>query len=301
MTLTVVGCGSANPTRKYHPSCQILSVRGKTMMIDCGEGTQMRLAEYGLGLNRISHIFITHHHGDHCFGLPGLISTMGLLGRNSQLHIYGPEELRPFLDMVITTFCHELQYEVLFHAVDPHAHTLILDSRSVEVWSLPLRHRVPCTGYLFRERPTLPHIRREMIEAFDIPFSQINNIKAGADWTTPDGTLIPNARLTLPADPPRAFAYCSDTEYLPSLAPLVEGVDLLYHEATFGRDDLLRARQTHHSTTEQAARIALAAHARRLLIGHYSARLKDESAYLQEAQAIFPDTIFGHEGLRIDI
>lgn len=301
MTLTVVGCGSANPTRKYHPSCQTLTLRGKTMMIDCGEGTQMRLAQYGLGLNRIGHIFITHHHGDHCFGLPGLLNTMGLLGRTSQLHIHAPKELKPFVDMVMETFCHEMDYDVIFHTVDTRAHALIHQDRSLEVWSLPLSHSVPCCGYLFREKPTLPHIRRGAIETYDIPFSQINNIKAGADFQTTDGRLIPNAALTEPAERPRSFAYCSDTSYKPELAELIHGVDLLYHEATFAKDDAVRARLTRHSTTEQAAQIARRADVRRLLIGHYTARLKDEAAHLKEAQAVFPDTVFGYEGLTVNI
>lgn len=299
--LHIIGCGSANPMKKYHPACQILSMRGKLFMVDCGEGSQMRLAGRGLHINRIGHIFISHTHGDHCFGLPGLISTMGLLGRVSQLHIHAPEELRSFIDIILTDFCQEMDYEVIFHPVDTKAHQLVYEDKSIEVYSLPLRHRVPCCGYLFREKPLQPHIRREMIDAFDIPFSQIANIKAGMDWTTPDGTVIPNHRLTIPADPPRSYAYLSDTAYKPSLAELIHGIDLLFHEATFDAASALRARQTYHSTTTQAATVALKAEAKRLVIGHFSARIKDEQAYLREAQEVFPNTLLAHEAMAIDI
>lgn len=276
-------------------------MRGKLFMIDCGEGTQMRLSRNNLNMNRIGHIFISHAHGDHFFGLPGLISTMGLLGRVSQLHIFAPEQLRNFISVVVDEFCQEMDYEVIFHSIDTKQHQLIFEDRSIEVWSIPLRHRVPCSGFLFREKPTQPHIRREMIDAFNIPYSQINNIKAGMDWTTEDGTTIPNDRLTYPADPVRSYAYCSDTAYKPSIAELIKGVDLLFHEATFDQASEIRAKQTNHSTTTQAARIAKLAEVKKLCIGHFSARIKDENQYLQEAQSIFPNTVLASEGLKIDI
>lgn len=276
-------------------------MRGKLFMVDCGEGTQMRLAQQGLAMNKIGHIFISHAHGDHCFGLPGLISTMGLLGRVSQLHIHGPQELEPFIQQTLQTFCQEMEYEVLFHPVLTREHYLIYEDRSIEVWSLPLRHRVPCCGFLFREKPGQRHIRREMIDMYEIPVCHINNIKAGADWLMPDGEVIPNDRLTTPPSPTRSYAYCSDTSYKPSISEWIQGVDLLFHEATFNQENLLRAQQTNHSTSEQAAKVALAANAKRLCIGHYSARIHDEQQLLREAQAIFPNTILADEGLKIEI
>ena len=276
-------------------------MRGKLFMVDCGEGTLMRLAQQGLAMNKIGHIFISHAHGDHCFGLPGLISTMGLLGRVSQLHIHGPQELEPFIQQTLQTFCQEMEYEVLFHPVLTREHYLIYEDRSIEVWSLPLRHRVPCCGFHFREKPGQRHIRREMIEMYEIPVCHINNIKAGADWLMPDGEVIPNDRLTLPPSPTRSYAYCSDTSYKPCISEWIQGVDLLFHEATFNQENLLRAQQTNHSTSEQAAKVALAANAKRLCIGHYSARIHDEQQLLREAQAIFPNTILADEGLKIEI
>ena len=261
----------------------------------------MQWSHMGLGMTRLGHIFITHAHGDHCFGLPGLISTMGLLGRTAELHIHAPADLLPFIDCTLENFCEGMDYKVLFHQIDTKQHQLIFEDRSVEVWSLPLNHRVPCCGYLFREKPTQPHIRPEMIQAYNIPVSQINNIKAGADWVESDGTVIPNQRLTTPADPARSFAYCSDTLFRPQLAEWVKGADLLYHEATFNEENQLRAQQTCHSTARQAATIAVQAEVKRLCIGHYSGRIKDELALLQEAQEVFPNTILAKEKLIVEI
>ncbi len=297
----IIGCGSANPTQRHLPACQVLSTHGKQFMIDCGEGTQTRFARMGLNMNRVGHIFISHAHGDHCLGLPGLICTMSLLGRTAQLHIHGPKELEGFLQNALQLFCPHLDFQVEFHTVDTTRHQMVHEDRSMEVWSLPLRHRVPCCGYLFREKEGLRHIRREMIEVYDIPISQINNIKAGMDWTLPDGTVVPNSRLTTPPSPTRSFAYCSDTGPVPTLAPMIHGVDLLFHEATYGKDDELRARQTNHSTSVEAAEIARKAEVGKLCIGHYSSRIKEEGKLLLEAQEIFPNTILADEGLHISI
>ena len=188
-----------------------------------------------------------------------------------------------------------------FLPVDTTKHSLVYEDRGIEVWNLPLKHRIPCCGYLFKEKPRLPHIRREMIDAFNIPVSQINNIKAGASWTTPDGTLLTHERLTTPAAPARSYAYCSDTCYLPQLAKLILGADLLYHEATYPEEFALRATQTCHSTASQAATVARDAQAERLIIGHFSARIHDEEALLKEAQAVFPPTILAKEGLTLDV
>ena len=297
----ILGCGSAKPTLRHLPTAQIVELHGKYYMIDCGEGVQVTMQRLGLPMHRIGHIFISHNHGDHIFGLPGLIGTMGLLGRTAQLHIHGPEDIRPFLDTILTHYCNGMDYEVVFHPIRTREHNIIFSDRSVTVFSLPLEHRVPCTGFLLREAQSLPHIRREMIEAYDIPVSQINNIKAGASWTTADGKVLSHEVLTTPAAPARSYAYCSDTAYTPQLVPLIEGVNLLYHEATYGNDCADRARTTMHSTAEQAATIARDAHVGQLAIGHFSARIKDEKPLLDEARNIFPDTILACEGLNIDI
>lgn len=270
-------------------------------MIDCGEGAQVSLQRKNLPMARIGHIFISHNHGDHVFGLPGLISTMALLGRTADLHIYGPEQMHQYLDLILSTYCEGMTYKVYFHPVDTRVHSIIYEDRSVTVWSIPLKHRIPCCGFLFREKPGLPHIRREMIDAYNIPVSQINNIKAGASWTTEDGTIIPHEKLTSPAEPARSYAYCSDTIYLPQLHEMVRGVNLLFHEATYPSDMQKRALETFHTTAEQAATVAKNAEVHKLCIGHYSGRIHDEEAHLQEAKSIFHNTVLANEGLCIQI
>lgn len=297
----ILGCGSAKPTLSHLPTAQIVELHGKYYMIDCGEGVQVTMQRLGLSMHKIGHIFISHNHGDHIFGLPGLIGTMGLLGRTAQLHIHGPEDIRPFLDTILTHYCNGMDYEVIFHPVCTREHNLIYSDRSVSVYSLPLEHRIACTGFLFREAQSLPHIRREMIDAYNIPVSQINNIKAGASWTTDEGKVLSHEMLTTPAAPARSYAYCSDTAYVPQLVGLIDGVNLLYHEATYGSDSVSRAKVTKHCTAAQAASIANGAHAKQLVIGHFSARIKDENSLLEEAKSIFPNTLLACEGLDIDI
>lgn len=299
--LNILGCGSAKPTTRHQPTSQILNVRGKFFMIDCGEGVQTQMQKMGLSMMNIGHIFISHNHGDHVFGLPGLIGTMDLLGRTSELHVHGPLQVGDFIDYLLKTFYTDIGYNVIFHPVDVHQHALVYEDRSITVHSIPLQHRLPTSGYLFREKPGLPHIRREMIDAFNIPISQINNIKAGASWTTEDGTTIPHERLTTPANPPRSYAYCSDTVYLPHLKDILNGVTLLYHEATYMHERAPRAEQTRHSTALQAAMQARDAKVEQLCIGHFSASLKDENSLLREAQSVFSNTILANEGLVIRI
>lgn len=297
----ILGCGSALPTLQHNASSQIVEIRGKMFMVDCAEGTQIQLRRSKINFQRLQAVFISHLHGDHCFGLIGMISTFGLLGRTSPLHVYGPKELGPVLDMLMKTFCNDYGFEVLFHPVDTTVNLTIYEDRSLTVETIPLQHRIPCCGYLFREKPTLPHIRRDMIDFYQIPFSQINNIKAGADWTTPDGEIVPNARLVTPPDNPRSYAYCSDTRYIPDLYKTVEGVSTLYHESTYASDYEDRARMYYHSTSQQAAMVARDAHVGKLLLGHYSARYNDERMLLDEARAIFPNTFLTNEGMAIDV
>ena len=291
----ILGCGSATPTLHHFPSSQIVEVRGKLFMIDCAEGTQLQLRKLRVPFTKIQAIFISHIHGDHCFGLIGMISTFGLLGRTAPLHIYAPKALEKMLEMQIEMFCNDLGYEVVFHAVDTKENKVIYDDRSLTVETVPLCHRVPCAGYIFREKPTLPHIRRDMIDFYQIPLSQINNIKAGADWTTPDGTLIENSRLVTPAEPPRSYAYCSDTAYLPHLHELLKGVTTLYHESTYAEDMMDNAVKYCHSTARQAAMVAKAAGVSRLLLGHYSSRYTNEEILLNEAQEIFSNSFLTNE------
>lgn len=297
----ILGCGSAKPTPRHKPSCQVVDIHSKLYMIDCGEGAQIEFSHQGLSLNKLRHIFVSHNHGDHVFGLPGLISTMALLGRTAELHIHGPQDMAEFLQMILKTFCEGIAYEVIFHPVNTKSFSKIYEDRTVEVWSLPLDHRIPCCGYQFREKAALPHIRREMIDAFNIPVSQINNIKAGASWTIEDGTVIPFEKLTTPATPPRIYSYCSDTAYKPDLIPLIEGSNLLFHEATYPQELEFRAIQTRHTTTVQAAQIARDAKVGKLCIGHFSARIREEAQLLKETRPIFANTILANEGLVLKI
>lgn len=268
-------------------------------MIDCGEGAQIEFNRQGLNLNRLGHIFISHNHGDHVFGLPGLISTMALLGRTAELHIFAPSEVKAYLDMFVGLYCEGISFQVIFHDVDTKTHQIVFEDRSITVWSIPLEHRIPTCGYMFSEKTGLPHIKRNMIDAFNIPVSQINNIKAGAGWTTEDGTELTHEMLTTPAAPSRSFAYCSDTLYKPELAEMIKGADLLFHEATYQENLLYRATQTHHSTGRQAAELALKASVKKLCIGHFSARIRCEIDLLEEAKEVFPNTILANEGLVI--
>lgn len=297
----ILGCGSALPTLKHNSSAQVVEVRGKLFLVDCGEGTQVLLRRSRISFTKIQAVFISHLHGDHCFGLIGMISTFGLLGRTAPLHVYAPAELQPMLDAQLKMFCFGLDFEVVFHAVDTTRHQPIYSDRSLVVESIPLEHRIPCCGFLFREKPLLPHIRRDMIDAYEIPLSHINNIKNGADWTMPDGTLVPNSRLTKPADPPRSYAYCSDTRYIPTLHQLLKNVSLLYHESTYSQEQADRAPQYWHSTAHEAALVARDAGVGCLMLGHYSARYEDEEKLLNEARKVFENTCLSDEGMVFDV
>ncbi len=297
----VLGCGSALPTLRHNASAQVVEIRGKLFLVDCGEGCQTQLRRSRLGFSRIDNIFISHLHGDHCFGLIGLISTMGMLGRTAPLHIYSPAELGPMLDAQMELFCHGFDYKVVFHAIDTKSEEVIYEDRSLVVTTIPLEHRVPCCGFLFREKPTLPHIRRDMIDMYGIPVCQINNIKCGQDWIEPDGTLVPNSKFVFPAAPPRSYAYCSDTKYTPALSKILSGVSTLYHESTYGSDNLQMAQKYFHSTAGQAAMLARDSNVGKLILGHYSARYDDESVLLNEAKAIFENTYLSDELDVIDV
>lgn len=297
----ILGCGSALPTLRHNPSSQVVEIREKQFMIDCGEGTQTQMRRSRVGFNKVMAIFISHIHGDHCFGLIGMLSSFGLLGRTMPLSIYGPKELGPILDTLLTTFCNDFDYEIKFHAVDTSRQEVVYEDRSLTVETIPLKHRLPCAGYLFREKPTLPHIRRDMIDFYRIPISQINNIKNGASWTDEEGNLIPNSRLTRPADPPRSYAYCSDTCYLPGLDDRLKGVTCLYHESTYADEDEDKAQKYFHSTARQAAMVARDAGVGRLLLGHYSSKYNTEDVLLQQAKEVFAESSLTSEGMVVTL
>ena len=297
----ILGCGSALPTLKHNASCQIVEIRGKFMMVDCAEGAQTMLRHTHVHFSKLQSVFISHLHGDHCFGLIGLISTFGLLGRTNPLHVYAPVALEKMLNEQITMFCPHLSFEVEFHAVDTTKNAVIYEDKSMTVTSIPLEHRMPCCGFLFREKPLLPHIRRDMIDAFNIPLSQINNIKAGGGWTTEDGTVLEHEQLVTPADPVKAYAYCSDTRYIPELYQQLQEVNVLYHESTYANDQIENAKKYCHSTAEQAAMVARDAKVERLYLGHYSSRYEDENIFLNEARAVFPESYLSNERMVIEL
>ncbi len=299
--LHILGCGSALPTTRHLATSQVIDLRDKLYMIDCGEATQVQMRRMHIKFSRLNHIFISHLHGDHCFGLPGLISTLGMLGRNGELVIHGPKEVEEYMRPILDLFCKGLPYEIRFNAVDTTTSGLVMEDRSLSVYSIPLKHRIPCCGYLFVEKSKEAHIIREMVDFYQVPVRCMQDIKRGADYVTPEGEVISNARLTRPADPPRRYAYCSDTAFVPEIIPLIEGVDLLYHEATFMACDAARAKETFHSTASQAAEIARKAQVKRLVVGHYSARYEDLTGLKAEADQIFPNTILAQEKMTISL
>lgn len=299
--VTVLGCGSALPTVKHNGSGMVVNIREKYFLVDCAEGTQVELRRNHIHLNRLFNVFITHLHGDHCFGLMGLISTLGLLGRTAPLHVYGPQDIETLFQPLIDYHCNGMTYEVVFHPIDTHQNVCIYEDKSLQVFSIPLKHRIRCCGYYFKEKELSRHILKEAIEKYDIPISQINNVKAGLDYVMPNGLIIKNEELTTPPSPARSFAYCSDTVFRPEIAEMIKGVNLLYHEATFAESEKLLCSKVYHSTAKQAAEIARLAGAKQLMLGHYSSRYNDETILQKEAAEVFENTILAKEGLVVTV
>lgn len=300
-TLTVLGAGSATPTLRLHPTAQLLTIGNDYMLIDCGEGTQLRLIEQRVRSGRLRYIFISHLHGDHYFGLAPLLSTLNLSGRTEDLYLFGPRGLDEVLTTIFRVSDSRLGYKLHFQAVDPDQPALLLDHPQVTVESIPLQHRIDCTGYLFREKPAKPHLLREKLPA-DIPIQYLKQLKEGTDVVDADGmVLYAAADFTEPGPSPRSYAFCSDTRYVDGLIPQLHGLSLLYHEATFLEDNAQRAAEVYHSTARQAATIAAKAEVGRLLIGHFSSRYKQFEPFLDEARAVFPETYLAVEGKPVDV
>ena len=299
--VTILGCGSATPSPKHYTSSQVVEVRGKLFMVDCGEGTQIQLRRSRVAFARINHIFISHIHGDHCFGLLGMVSSFGLLGRTAPLFIHAPQELSAMFMQEMAFYCRDLEFQVEFQGYDPAITSVVYDDRSVKVTAFPLRHRVPCAGFLFQEKTTSDHLDREAADFYGVPQWDYNRIKDGGDFITADGQLIPHSRLTKPAEPGRSYAYCCDTAYNPSMIPVIKGADLMYHDCTYSDQDSDRAKKHFHSTSSDAAKTAVEAEAGKLILGHFSARYPDETILLQEASKIFPNTVLAQENLTITI
>lgn len=299
--LTILGCSSATPTSTRNPTAQLLNVAERFFLIDCGEATQIQLRKYKLKFQKINHIFISHLHGDHYLGLMGLLSSMHLLGRTNDLQLYCPPELREILD---TQFKHSqtyLKYKIVYHPHRYIADDLIFEDNKVEVRTVVLNHRIPCCGFVFKEKPILANISKETIKEYQIPVEQILPIKGGADFVRSDGTVVANDALVSHKYQPRSYAYCSDTCYDERIIASIKGVNLLYHEATFMHEMLPRAKETFHTTTIQAGIIAQKAEVKQLMIGHYSARYKDLQPLLEETQSVFKNTILSVEGESVTV
>lgn len=284
------------PTSERFPTAHLLNANERFFLIDCGEGTQIQLRKFRIRLGKINHIFISHLHGDHIFGLFGLISSFSLIGRTATLHVFGPDQIEELVLDHLKFFQNDLPFEIAIHKFQHRHPAMIYQDNNIEVMTIPLKHRIPTCGFLFREKQVPRNIKKDMVEKYQIPIRDIVKIKDGKDFHTVDGKIIPNSELTLPPFRTRSYAYCSDTAYSEEIIDLIKSVDVLYHETTFLHKDEDLAAETLHSTSRQAAEIALKANARKLLIGHFSSRYKNYNTFEKEAQEIFPETTAVNDG-----
>ena len=289
--LTILGSNSALPTSNRYSTAQVLNVLGRFFLIDCGEGTQMQLRKNRISFTKIDHILISHTHGDHIFGMIGLISTMVLLGRKKDLHIFSHSELQKFIQFQLDfLYQQDVPFRLVFHPLSFKSPQVIYQDKKLRITSFPLKHRIATCGFFFQEIAKLPNLKKEKLEEYKIPIRDRQKIKEGADFVLPDGKTVPNSELVIPAGKPRSYAFCSDTAYSEEMVETIRGVDLLYHEATFAEEHKTLAGETFHSTGKQAAAIAQKANAKKLIIGHFSARYKTSSIILSEAREIFSET-----------
>lgn len=294
-TLKVLGTASALPTTERYPSAQVLDVRGRLFMIDCGEGAQMQLRRAGISFLKIEHICLSHIHGDHLFGLFGLLSTMGMLGRSSDLNIYAPSSFRAILDFIMANFGNGIKFNINFVELNMTQPQKVYENRTAELLAFPLNHQVETFGFIIREKMPPHNVHKETISRYGLTLTEIGTLKRGEDVLRPDGTFIANEEAAYIPYQPRSYAYCSDTAPFPELAGWIRGVNLLFHEATFPDEMSDMAAKTFHSTTLQAARTALEAGARRLIVGHYSSRFPSVDFYLDEIRSVFPEADLAHD------
>lgn len=294
--LIVLGSSSATPAYNRNPSAQLLNINDKFYLIDCGEATQNQLNKFKLKSSRIDYIFISHLHGDHYLGLVGLLSTMHLNGRSKEIHLFGPPELLDIINLQLKVSETQLRYEIIFKATHTEYPEIIFENNDVSVETIILNHRIPTTGFIIKEKRRKRKIITEKIDEHDIPLEYIPLLKNGIDYSDKFGNIIPNAELTIDPPEPKTFAYCSDTIYTEHFLEQIEGVDFLYHEATFLHELLDRAVETFHTTALQAAQIALKANVKQLMIGHFSARYKELDSLLAEAKGVFENTVLAIEG-----
>lgn len=289
--LTILGFNSAIPTINSAPTAQFLEMEERHFLIDCGEGTQVQLRKAKARFSKINHVFISHLHGDHCFGLPGLIASFRLLGRETPLHIYGPKGIKEMLETVFRLTETHKGFEVIYHELDKNYSEKIFEDNRVEVYTIPLNHRIYCNGYLFREKPKERHLNMQEISKYpEIQTCDYHNLKLGKDFVLSDGYILKNEILTKEPSKSVSYAFCSDTRYFESIVPVIENVDVLYHEATFLHDLKEMADYTGHTTALEAARIARKANVGKLILGHFSNRYGDLSVFTSEARQVFPNT-----------
>jgi ribonuclease Z len=294
--ITILGSSAALPTNGRFPSSQFIEIQGRFFLVDCGEGSQMQLRRYELNLYRINHIFISHLHGDHYLGLMGLLFTMHLQQRTNELHLYGHSGLDEIITIQLRHSRSSLNYLLIFHTIEKEKHTIIFEDEKVQVETIPLIHKIPSTGFLFREKPKLRKVDKNKLPE-GLLIQQIAALKHGDDIKNEKGEMLfKNSDLTMDARPSRSYAYCSDTAYNPLIIPIIENIDLLYHEATFLEEDKQKAIETMHSTAREAAHIAKQAHVKKLMLGHFSARYKEIIKLKEEAQNTFPNTDLAIEG-----
>lgn len=297
LQLTILGCHSATPRLNAFPTAQYLELNNFHCLIDCGEGTQRQMRKYKVGFSKINHIFISHLHGDHFFGLIGLISTLGILGREKELHIFGPKGIEEITRLQLKISQSHAKYPMTFHELSSSKSEVILDNDKVMVKTIPLNHRVYTNGYLFVEKVKPKKLNIDAINNYpEIDKADYLNIKAGKDVKLSNGTIIPNSELTLPPNPPKSFAFCSDTIYKPDIVPIIEGASLLYHESTFLVDRKDLAKKTKHTTSKEAASIAKQANVKQLILGHYSGRYKNIEVFKEEAKEVFINTELAEPG-----
>ena len=302
LKLTILGCHSATPRVNAHPTSQFLQIKNHHFLIDCGEGTQVQLRKNKVKFSKIDHIFISHLHGDHMYGLIGLISTFRLLNREKELHIYGPKGLKELITLQLKLSDSWTQYKLTFHTLTSNSSELIFESKSVEVYTIPLDHRIYTNGFLFKEKTGERQLNMDAIkEEPEIEICDYQNLKSGKDFVREDGSIILNSTLTKDPKPVVSYAYCSDTKYTESIIPIIKKASCLYHEATFLEDRAALAEKTKHATAGQAALIAAKAEVKQLILGHYSGRYKSKTPFLEEAQKYFSNTALAEEGVTFEI
>ena len=296
MKLTTLGCHSASPRDKARTTAQLLEMRGHLFLIDCGEGTQMALRQSSAKFARIKHIFISHLHGDHFYGLAGLISTFQLQGREAELHIYAPKGAKEAMLLLLKVSGAHMVFPLYFHELEGKESQLIFEDDKVAVTTIPLDHRIYANGFLFKEKNKERKLNVDAVQQYGIDVCYYQNIKNGKDILLDSGECIPNELLSFPPAPPESYAFCSDTIYRPEIVPLIKGVQVLYHESTFLEDNRAFSEKTKHSSAINEAQIAQAANVQTLILGHYSSRYKDKRVFQEEAQTLFPNTLLSEDG-----